>query len=135
MSGSDQFALIEHRLANIEGTHSDLKEAIRDLTQAIHKLAVIDERQVQSAVAVDKLSSTIDKAHTRIDSLSSRVVEVAEKMRTDSETKQAALEKRLVELEKAEPMQKQTSQWVFGALWGLAGLAGSYAFNKITKAP
>ena len=126
----DPLALIEHRIASIEDSHIDLKDAIKELTQAIHKLAIIDERQIQSAITMDKLSAATDKAHSRIDGLTSEFAKALEKAREECRQHREELDKRITELEKAEPMQKKTSEWMLAAVWGFAGLVAAGLLHK-----
>lgn len=126
----DPISLIEHRLSSVEESHSDLKDAIKELTMAINKLAIIDERQVQSALIMDKLSAAIDKAHSRIDGLTSEFAKALEKAREECRQHREELDRRIVELEKAEPLQQQTSQWMLAAVWGFAGLVAAGLLHK-----
>lgn len=130
-TATDTLALIEHRIASIEDSHVDLKDAIKDLTVAINKLAIIDERQVQSALIMDKLSAAIDKAHSRIDGLTSEFAKALEKAREECRQHREELDRRIVELEKAEPLQQQTSQWMLAAVWGFAGLVAAGLLHKL----
>lgn len=128
---TDTLAIIEHRLSSIESSHDELKDAIKDLTVAINKLAIIDERQVQSALILDKLSSSVDKAHMRIDGLQTEFAKALHQAKVDCHTEMKSLTERMSKLEIEAPLNKQTSQWVFNALWGFAGLAAAGIFHKI----
>jgi len=99
----------------------DLKDAIKELTNAIHKLAIIDERQIQSAITMDKLSAATDKAHSRIDGLTSEFAKALEKAKEENQLQRATLEVRLANLEKAEPIQKKTTEWVERVQWLIVG--------------
>ena len=121
ISNENSLALIEHRLSSIEDSHGDLKDAIKELTVAIHKLAVIDERQIQSALVLDKLSQAVDKAHSRIDGLTSEFAKALERAKQDCSAHVKTIESRLSELEKTEPMQKKTTEWVDKVQWLVVG--------------
>jgi translation elongation factor EF-1alpha len=121
MATSETIALIEHRISSIEESHMDLKDAIKELTNAIHKLAIIDERQIQSAITMDKLSAATDKAHSRIDGLTSEFAKALEKAKEENQLQRAALEVRLSNLEKTEPIQKKTTEWVEKVQWLIVG--------------
>jgi len=121
MATSETIALIEHRISSIEESHMDLKDAIKELTNAIHKLAIIDERQIQSAITMDKLSAATDKAHSRIDGLTSEFAKALEKAKEENQLQRATLEVRLANLEKAEPIQKKTTEWVERVQWLIVG--------------
>ena len=85
--------------AKIEMLHSDIvdmKEAIAQLSQAITKLAIVEERQAQTAEALERAFKLIGK-----------------------------LEDRMSELEKTQPKQKDTSAWVDRfILWAVMGVLG-----------
>lgn len=121
MPPADTLALIEHRIASIEDSHTDLKEAIKELTQAIHKLAIIDERQIQSAITMDKLSAATDKAHSRIDGLTSEFAKALEKAKGDYAGGMKALDDRVAKLEQQAPMQQRTTEWVEKIQWLIVG--------------
>ena len=137
MPTPDTLALIDHRLSAIEDSHNDLKDAIKDLTVAINKLAVIDERQVQSALVLDKLSNAVDKAHTRIDNQNAHIVSAVdaerkareEQARMDAEVIKL-IDRRVDALEKAEVENQRLRGWAFGAI-GVLGLGVGAALLKI----
>lgn len=85
--------------AKIEMLHSDIvdmKDAIAQLSQAITKLAIVEERQAQTAEALERAFKLIGK-----------------------------LEDRMSDLEKAQPKQKETSAWVDRfILWAVMGVMG-----------
>lgn len=85
--------------AKIEMLHSDIvdmKEAIAKLSNAITKLAIVEERQAQTAEALERAFKLIGK-----------------------------LEDRMSELEKVQPKQKETSAWVDRfILWTVMGVLG-----------
>lgn len=93
--------LLHHRVGSLENQQDEIKEVLRELTTAIHKLIIVDERQIQAALAMDRLSASNDKLHERFDELADRVAAI----------------------ERTQPMQKQTSQWVLEAIKGAALLA------------
>lgn len=97
--------VIAERINTMQNDVSDLKDTIRDsmkeMSAAITKLVQMEERQISLNRSHERLSSYHDKMLDKADSI----------------------EKRLVELEKAEPMQKRTSEWIEKAFWMV--LAGS----------
>lgn len=113
--------LIEHRLASIEDSYADLKEAIKELTIAIRKLAIIDERQIQSALVMDKLSAAVDKAHNRIDGLTSEFAKALEKAKSDCAAMQQGVSDRVSRLEQQAPIQNKTTEWVDKIQWLIVG--------------
>lgn len=85
--------------AKIEMLHSDIvdmKGALAKLSDAITKLALVEERQAQTAEALERAFKVIGK-----------------------------LDDRMTELEKAQPKQKETSVWVDRfILWSVMGVLG-----------
>ena len=104
MTGSTNVELLHHRVGSLEDQQDEIKDVLKELTTAIHKLIIIDERQVQAALAMDRLSSSNEKLHERVDKIEDRVQV----------------------LETQQPMQKQTSQWVLEGVKGAAILAAMY---------
>lgn len=92
-------------LARMESLHSDvgeIKTALKDLTQAITKLALIEERQSQASLALERAFMAMSK-----------------------------LEDRVQELERSEPANARTSEWVDRVVWSAAGLAAMFAAAKV----
>lgn len=121
MPTDQAIALIEHRLTSMEASHDDLRDAIKELTVAINKLAIIDERQVQSALILDRLSNSVEKAHARIDGLQNDFARALERAKEECHSARSELEKRLIDLEKSEPLQKKTTEWVDKVQWLIVG--------------
>jgi len=101
MTANNNVELMEHRIEMLEETHSEIKIVLKELTTAVNKLIIVDERQVQAAVALDRLTKNVDKAHERIDSL-----------------------------ERLVPETKQANQWVYEAVKALAVVAGVFVLKK-----
>ena len=114
MPNPDTLALIDHRLSSIENGYSELRDAIKELAAAINKLAIIDERQVQSALVMDKLTNAVDKAHSRVDNLTSDFARAMEAARKECHTVTSELERRVSVLEKADVENRRVRNWAFG---------------------
>ena len=87
---------------------SEMRSALRELTSAISKLALFEERQSHFSMAQERLFNLCEKQDEHI----------------------AELAKRLHELEVSEPEQKRTSGWVTAAVWAAAGLAAVLILGK-----
>ena len=81
---------------------NDMKVILRDLTTAINRLAVVEERQMQTAQSLGRAFKIIEKLEARVSSL-----------------------------EVAQPETKRTNDWVGRAVWAAAAAAGVYAGKKI----
>jgi anti-sigma-K factor RskA len=93
------------------------------MADALTKLAIVEERQTQTILAQERAFKALERVEER-----QRTHELVCKDQ-DKEVRQLIadsnerLATRVAELEKAEPMQEQTSTWVRAAVWGAAGLA------------
>ena len=114
MPTPDTLALIDHRLSSIEQGYIELRDAIKDLAAAINKLAIIDERQVQSALVMDKLTTAVDKAHSRVDNLTSEFARAMEAAKVECVTITKELERRVDALEKSDVENRRVRNWAFG---------------------
>ena len=93
--------VIAVRLDNLHEDVSGMRDVLKELASAVSKLAVIEERQGQAAQALERAFIALEK-----------------------------VESRLVTLEKAQPMQQQTTAWVTAALWAAAGAAALFVAKK-----
>lgn len=94
-------AMLHKMAARLDSLHSDVgevKSTMRQLTDVVSKLALIEERQSQATQSLERTSRYIEKV----------------------ESKAEAVESRVDALERDQPMQAQTSQWVLAAVWGAA---------------
>ena len=85
-----------------------------------------DVRQMKSSITAMQ-STMLKMAETmeRLARLEERGEHVNETIATQWK-KLDALSARVMDLEKAEPMQKKTSEWVMSALWAAAGVAAAF---------
>lgn len=102
---------------------SEMKHGITKMADALTKLAIVEERQTQTILAQERAFKALERVEER-----QRTHELVCKDQ-DKEVRQLIadsnerLSGRVAELEKAEPMQKQTGKWVMAAVWGAAGFA------------
>lgn len=88
---------------------SDMRSDMKIMASAINKLAVIDERQVQAALAQDRAFKVIEKLEVSIGMSNVRISA----------------------LERASPMSAQIQSWVLAAVWGCAGLVIMFIVKKV----
>jgi uncharacterized protein YukE len=117
--GGPNMELLDHRVTELEENHEELKDVLKDLTNAINKLAIIDEKQVQSALIMDRLSGEIKDIHKDIREA---------KDKSDASFKRFG--ERLGAIELQMPKQAQTSQWVYDAVKAMAVIAGLFVLKK-----
>lgn len=103
------FAVLAHKVDAIHSDVSEMRVVLRDLTNAIIKLALVEERQSQFAIAQERAFKVLERLEMKIEGLDSRIGS----------------------LEAAEPLQKQTSSWFMAAVWAAAGLAVLLLLRKI----
>ena len=105
------FAVLAHKVEAMHSDFGEIRAVLRDLTSAINKLALVEERQTQAAQAQERAFGVLEKLENRLDAMDNRV--------------------KALEIE--EPMQKQTSGWVIAAVWGFAGLAAAFVMHKVLE--
>lgn len=91
----------------LETLHSDvaeIKSAMNELTKAIMKLALIEERVGVAAAAQERAFAAIGKLETRV-----------------------------FQLEQKAPISDQTSKWVDRAIMFLVGTVAMFIWDKVTK--
>jgi len=141
-------AVIGHRVSALETDRNEILQVLKELNVAVNKLVIIDERQVQAALIMDRLVKSTDRAHERIDAVSgemgSRIdtvkTEITEvtsalgksvgALRSEAAETHKQLEGRIDELEKAEVENKRVRGWVF-AIIALIGLGVAGALLKL----
>lgn len=90
------------------GDMNEVKVAIREMAQAVSRLAVVEERQSQANAAIGRAFTELDKHDGRI--------------RT---------------LEEVQPLQKRTTEWVDKVMWLVVGAVVSAVISTvvINRAP
>lgn len=103
------FAVLAHKVDTMHQDVTELRSVLRDLTQAINKLALVEERQHQVTAAQERAFKVLEKIEAKIEQIEGRVVA----------------------LEIAEPEQKRAAGWVTAAVWAAAGLAVTLVLGKM----
>lgn len=109
----------------------EMKDGITKLADAVTKLAVVEERQTHMILAQERAFKSLERVEQRQadhekncnvqeKELRSAIGSVAERMVT-----------RIELLEKAEPMQAQTSKWVLGGIWAVLGFLLMVIANRV----
>ena len=120
----------------IEGLAQDMNEmkhGIAKMADALTKLAIVEERQTQTILAQERAFKALERVEER-----QRTHELVCKDQ-DKEVRQLIadsnerLAARVGELEKAEPMQAQTSKWVTAGVWGTLALLASFIVPRILE--
>ena len=112
---------------------SEMKHGIAKMADALTKLAIVEERQTQTILAQERAFKALERVEER-----QHVHELVCKDQ-DKEVRQLIadsnerLAARVVELEKAEPMQAQTSKWVTAGVWGALALLASFIVPRVLE--
>ena len=112
---------------------SEMKHGITKMADALTKLAIVEERQTQTILAQERAFKALERVEER-----QRTHELVCKDQ-DKEVRQLIadsnerLSARVGELEKAEPMQAQTSKWVTAGVWGTLALLASFIVPRILE--
>lgn len=101
--------IIASKLESLHGDVGDMKSVLKELTTAVTKLAIVEERQGQASLALERAFKALEKVEAWIETL----------------------EVRLSALEKAAPAAAQTSTWVNNAMWAAAAVAATFIAKKV----
>lgn len=125
--------VLVQRIDGLCGDVGEMKTGMTRLADAMTKLAVVEERQTQTILAQERAFGALERVEER-QRLHERSCAVQDKevrgLIADSAER---LGGRIAELEKAEPMQAQTSKWVTAAVWGVVVAVGTIALMIAQK--
>lgn len=96
------------RLGLLSEDVGDLKETLRQIASAVTRLALVEERQMQTNEALSRAFKQIDKLDLKL----------------------TGIEQRLGTLERMQPLQQQTNGWVMTSVWIAAGAAVMFVAKK-----
>lgn len=101
--GSDDVRIerITHDIQHIREDQHAMRSAIERMSEAVTRLALIEERQAAASTAIERIVQSLEK-----------------------------LDERLRKLEVAEPMQIKTTEWVHSAIWAAAAAAVMFIAGK-----
>lgn len=101
--------LLNQRLDALHLDVGEIKDAMKDLTAAITKLALVEERQTQASVAIERCFVALERVDARV----------------------SGLQERVIDLEKHDVGQNRIVAWADKAVWGAAGLLAMYAAKVV----
>ena len=96
------------RLGLLSEDVGELKETLRQIATAVTRLALVEERQMQTNEALSRAFKQIDKLDMKL----------------------TGIEQRLGTLERMQPLQQQTNGWVMTSVWIAAGAAVMFVAKK-----
>ena len=130
-AGDGAVNVLAERIDGLCVDMNEMKHGIAKMADALTKLAIVEERQTQTILAQERAFKALERVEER-----QRTYELVCKDQ-DKEVRQLIadsnerLAARVGELEKAEPMQKQTGKWVMAAVWGAAGLLAMFVAKQL----
>lgn len=98
---SDEIVLLSHKVDTINSAVIDVKATLKELTNAITKLTLIEERQNHAAMALERVFKSIE-----------------------------SIDERLSAVEVEAPANKKMSVWIDRATWAGMGLLAMLLFKK-----
>jgi len=120
----------------VEGLCSDMSEmkhGIAKMADALTKLAIVEERQTQTILAQERAFKALDRVEERQRQQELQCRDQDKEVRQLIADSNERLSIRVSELEKAEPMQAQTSKWVTAGVWGALALLASFIVPRILE--
>ena len=120
----------------IEGLAQDMNEmkhGIAKMADALTKLAIVEERQTQTILAQERAFKTLERVEERQRQHELQCRDQDKEVRQLIADSNERLSIRVTELEKAEPMQAQTSKWVTAGVWGALALLASFIVPRILE--
>lgn len=92
---------ISHHIQRIREDQHAMRAAIERMSEAVTRLALVEERQAAASTAIDRIVQSIEK-----------------------------VDERLRRLEVADPMQTKAAEWVQSAVWAAASAAVVFVAGK-----
>ena len=120
----------------VEGLCSDMGEmkiGIAKMADALTKLAIVEERQTQTILAQERAFKALERVEERQRQHELQCRDQEKEVRQLIADSNERLSIRVSELEKAEPMQAQTSKWVTAGVWGALALLASFLVPRILE--
>jgi len=118
----------------VEGLCADMGEmkiGISKMADALTKLAIVEERQTQTILAQERAFKALERVEERQRQHELQCRDQDKEVRQIIADSNERLSIRVAELEKAEPMQAQTSKWVTAAVWGAAWLLAMFVAKQL----
>ena len=132
-AGDKNVQVLATKIEGLAQDMSEMKHGITKMADALTKLAIVEERQTQTILAQERASKALERVEERQRTHELLCRDQDKEVRqliADSNERLAA---RVGELEKAEPMQAQTSKWVTAGVWGTLALLASFIVPRILE--
>ena len=112
---------------------SEMKHGIAKMADALTKLAIVEERQTQTILAQERAFKALERVEERQRQHELQCRDQEKGLRQLIADSNERLSIRVGELEKAEPMQAQTSKWVTAGVWGALALLATFIVPRVLE--
>ena len=130
-AGDENMQVLATKIEDLAQDMSEMKHGIAKMANALTKLAIVEERQTQTIPAQERAFKALERVEERQRQHELQCRDQEEVLRQLIADSNERLSGRVAELEKAEPMQEQTSKWVMAAVWGAAGLLAMFVAKQL----
>lgn len=125
--------VLAERVEGLAQDMSEMKHGIAKMADALTKLAIVEERQTQTILAQERAFKALERVEERQRQHELQCLDQDKEVRQLIADSNERLSVRVGELEKAEPMQAQTSKWVTAGVWGALALLASFIVPRILE--
>jgi hypothetical protein len=125
--------VLAERVEGLCADMSEMKHGIAKMADALTKLAIVEERQTQTILAQERAFKALERVEERQRQHELQCRDQEEVLRQLIADSNERLSARVGELEKAEPMQAQTSKWVTAGCGAPLALLASFIVPRILE--
>lgn len=125
--------VLANQIQNLADDIGEMKDGITQLAAAVTKLAVVEERQTHMILAQERAFKALERVEERQRQHELQCRDQDKEVRQLIADSNERLSIRVSELEKAEPMQAQTSKWVTAGVWGALALLASFIVPRVLE--
>lgn len=129
--GDQHMQVLANKIENLSDNIVKLEIGFAEVTKAIVKFSLVEERQTQIFISLDRTTLLIDRWILRQEAHEKACVQQEKELRALVFDTAKDLSQRIDALEKAEPMQEQAGKWVMGAVWGAAALLAAVVAKQL----
>ena len=130
-AGDENMQDLATKIEGLAQDMSEMRHGIAKMADALTKLAIVEERQTQTILAQERAFKALERVEERQHTHELVCKDQDKEVRQLIADNNERLSTRVAELEKAEPMQKQTGKWVMAAVWGAAGLLAMFVAKQL----
>lgn len=125
--------VLGERVEGLCADMNEMKHGIAKMADALTKLAIVEERQTQTILAQERAFKALERVEERQRTHELVCKDQEKEVRQLIADSNERLSIRVAELEKAEPMQAQTSKWVTAGVWGALALLASFIVPRVLE--